>query len=71
MGYKHQQQDKGAATWRTAVKNHTLQSLQQLLINTQLGDDPAFRDNFRSLAATVFHLEDCLMEPDDEEEKEA
>jgi Flp pilus assembly protein TadB len=33
--------------------NHTLQSLQQLLINMQLGDDPAFRDHFRSLAATV------------------
>jgi hypothetical protein len=25
-------------------------------------------DNFRSFAATVFHLEDCLMEPADEEE---
>ena len=48
--------------------NHTLQSLQQLLTNMQLGDDPAFRDHFRILAATVFHLEDCLMESDDDEE---
>jgi hypothetical protein len=36
-----------------------------------LGDDPKFRDNFRSLCATVFHLEDCLMDTDDEEEEEA
>ncbi len=53
------------------MDNHNLQSLQQLLINTQLGDDPAFRDNFRSLAATVFHLEDCLLDYDDEEAEEA
>lgn len=42
--------------------DHNLVTLQQLLINTELGDDAAFRDNFRSLAATVFFLEDCFCE---------
>lgn len=52
-------------------KDHTLQSLQTELMTTTAGDDPAFLHNFRSLAATVFHLEDCLLDPDDEEAEEA
>lgn len=47
---------------RMPTDDHNLVTLQQLLINTELGDDAAFRDNFRSLAATVFFLEDCFCE---------
>ncbi len=50
--------------------NHTLQSLQTELMTTPAGDDPAFLHNFRSLAASVFFLEDCLMGADDDEEEE-
>lgn len=42
--------------------SHTLYSLQQVLINATESPDPEFVDNFRSLAATVWFLEDCLME---------
>ena len=50
---------------------YTLQSLQQALMTTTAGDDPAFRHNFRSLTATVFFLEDCLAEFDDGEDESA
>ena len=42
--------------------NHNLITLQQELINTSIGDDPEWRDNFRNHCVRVFMLEDCLME---------
>lgn len=49
----------------TTQNNHTLQSLQKVLLTTAEGDDLAFIQNFRSLAATDWFLEDCLEEYDD------
>ena len=41
---------------------NNLESLQQMLRNPELRDDLEFINNFRSLAATVFFLEDCWEE---------
>ena len=49
-------------------QNHNLQTLQELLISTDAYYDPEFRHNFKSLCATVLHLEDCLQGHDDDAE---
>ena len=55
-----QKQNSPPPTDRMDTANQTLLSLQHQLINIREDEDQM--NNFRSLAATVFWLEDCLME---------